>query len=229
MSTTRMASRKLEIANATARVRRPMPGLVLVLITVSLMGCASLIGGSKRPSTIYAPTTHVQPSPEWPSVRWRLALGRTFGARNADSMGIMVRPTPNEVQVYKGAQWAKSPGDMVEDAVLHALEDSGRIAEVARQGAGIGADYRLLLDVRRFESDYAGVATPKATIEVTAKLVHIKDQQLAGSRTFLQTQPANTSAVPDVVTAFEQALAAASADIAGWTLVTGESYARTHP
>jgi cholesterol transport system auxiliary component len=228
MSTTRMASRKSEIAKATARVRRPMPGLALVLIAVSLAGCTSLIGGSKQSSTIYAPSTHVQPSPEWPSVSWRLALGRTVGARNADSLSIVVRPTPNEVQVYKDAQWAKSPGDMLEDAVLHALEDSGRIAEVARQGAGLGADYRLLLDVRRFESDYAGAATPKATIEVTAKLMHIKDQQLAGSRTFLLAQPANTTAVSDVVTAFEQALAAASADIAGWTLTTGESYSRTH-
>jgi len=225
---TRMASPKPEMAKATARERRPMRGLALVLIAVSLAGCASLVGGSKRPSTIYAPTAHVQPSPEWPSVHWRLALGRTIGARNADSLSIVVRPTPNEVQVYKDAQWAKSPGDMLEDAVLHALEDSGRIADVARQGAGIGADYRLLLDMRRFESDYAGTATPQAAIEITAKLVHIRDQQLAGSRTFLQTQPANTTAVPDVVTAFEQALTAVSADIAGWTLTTGESYDRTH-
>jgi len=193
---------------------------------VLLTGCASLLGGSKQTTTVYAPDAHVQASQDWPQVRWQLALGRTSGARAADSLRIAVRPTPNELQVYKGAQWAKSPGDMLEDGVLHALEDSGRIAVVARQGSGFASDYRLLLDVRRFESDYAGNAVPAATIEVTAKLLHVKGQQPAGSRTFLQTRTAATTAVPDVVNAFEQALTAMSGDIAGWALATGERHER---
>lgn len=191
-----------------------------------LVGCTPLLGNSKHPTTIYAPAARVQPSSDWPSVRWQLSLGRAYGSRNGDSLRISVRPTPNEVQVYKGAQWAKAPGDMLEDTVLHALEDSGRIAVVARQGSGVGSDYRLLMDVRRFESDYAGATAPTATIEVTAKLLHVKDQQLAGSRTFLQSQTASTTAVPDVVAAFEQALVAISGDLAGWTLSTGEAYER---
>jgi cholesterol transport system auxiliary component len=80
--------------------------------------------------------------------------------------------------------------------------------------------------VRRFESDYAGNSVPSATIEVTAKLLHVKTQQLAGSRTFLQTQPAASTAVPEVVAAFEQALTATSREIAGWALMTGEQHAR---
>jgi cholesterol transport system auxiliary component len=115
---------------------------------------------------------------------------------------------------------------MLEEGILQTLEDSGRIATVARQGTGIGADYRLLLDVRRFEADYAGNSVPSATIEVTAKLLHVKTQQLAGSRTFLQAQPASTTAVPDVVASFEQALTATSREIAGWTLTMGEQHAR---
>lgn len=198
--------------------------VALVATLALLTGCTSLLGGSKQTTTVYAPDAHVQAGQDWPQVRWQLALGRTSGARTADSLRIAVRPSPNELQVYKDAQWAKSPGDMLEDSVLHALEDSGRIAVVARQGSGFASDYRLLLDVRRFESDYAGNAVPAATIEVTAKLLHVKDQHLAGSRTFLQTQPATTTAVPDVVNAFEQALATMSGEIAGWTLATGEQH-----
>jgi len=197
----------------------------LGMATLALLtGCTSLLGGSKQTSTVYAPDAHVQASQDWPQVRWQLALGRTSGARSADSLRIAVRPSPNELQVYKDAQWAKSPGDMLEDGVLHALEDSGRIAVVARQGSGFASDYRLLLDVRRFESDYAGNAVPAATIEVTAKLLHVKDQQQAGSRTFLQTQTAATTAVPDVVNAFEQALTVVSGQIAGWALAKGEQH-----
>lgn len=204
--------------------------VALGVATLALLtGCASLlgVGGNKQTTTVYAPDAHVQASQDWPQVRWQLSLGRASGARSADSLRIAVRPTPNELQVYKDAQWAKSPGDMLEDGVLHALEDSGRIAVVARQGTGFASDYRLQLDVRRFESDYAGAALPAATIEVTAKLLHVKDQQLAGSRTFLQTRTAATTAVPDVVNAFEQALTTVSGEIAGWTLATGEQHERS--
>lgn len=198
-----------------------------LLVPMLLSGCTSLLGGSRHPTSIYAPEVHRIDAQRWPQVHWQLAMGRTTGARTADSLRILVRPAPNEVQVYKDAQWAKSPGDMLEDGVLHALEDSGRIAVVARQGSGFAADYRLMLDVRRFESDYAGGAVPSATIEVTAKLLHVKDQQLAGSRTFLQTQPAATTAVADVVAAFDQALTAMTGELAGWTLATGEQHERS--
>jgi len=208
-----------------ARAMRAGAWLATLAAMVLLAGCTRLLAGrSQDPPTIYAPDVHVQAAQAWPQVRWALAIGHASGARTADSLRIAVRPTPSELQIYKGAQWAKSPGDMIEEGVLHALEDSGRIASVGRQGSGVAYDYRLLLDVRRFESEYAGGATPTATIEITAKLLHVKDQQLAGSRTFLQTQAASTPAVPDVVAAFEQALTSVSGELAGWSLTTGEQH-----
>lgn len=213
-----MGNRQPGMASMQSRLRAS----TLMAMALLLAGCSPLLGGSRQPVTIYAPQARVQAAPDWPSVRWRLGLGRTYVARNADGLRIVVRPTPNELQVYKGAQWVMPPSDLVEETVLHALEDSGRIAVVTRQGSGAGSDYRLLMDVRRFESDYAGAEVPSATIEVTAKLLHVGDQQLAGSRTFVRTHPAASTAIPDVVVAFEQALVDIGGDIAGWTLRTGE-------
>lgn len=213
-------------SNARAFASRFAACLGMVL----LAGCSILGPKPKDAATIYAPDPRVQADPGWPTVRWQLALGRPQAARNIDSQRIFVRPTANELQVYKGAQWAKPPGDMLEDALLRALEDSGRIPAVGRQGSGIGADYRLLLDLRRFESDYtsnAGGGAPAATIEVSAKLLHVKSQQVVAARTFLQAQPAAGTAVPEVVAAFEQALAIISRDLAGWTLATGSGYDAT--
>jgi len=227
MKTTETETQRCQHASAggMAKMALARGWLAVSIIALLLAGCSSFLGGSKTPTTIYAPVTRAEASRDWPTVRWSLALGRSYGGRGADGLRIAVRPTPNELQVYKGAQWSRPPSEMLEEGVLQTLEDSGRIATVARQGSGIGADYRLLLDVRRFESDYAGNAVPSAIIEVTAKLLHVKTQQLAGSRTFLQTQPAASTAVPDVVAAFEQALTATSREIAGWTLVTGEQHA----
>ena len=36
---------------------------------------------------------------------------------------IVVRPTPQEMQVYKGASWAQRPGEMVERSLLRLLDD----------------------------------------------------------------------------------------------------------
>ena len=193
----------------------------------ALGGCSILGGKQKEPTTLYAPDPRVQADPSWPSVDWQLSISNPEAARMVDSLRIAVRPSPEEVQVYKGASWAKMPTDMVEDAVLRALEDSGKIPAVARQGSGIAADYKLVMDLRRFESDYSGSATPNAVIELNVKLLHSAGgQDVVASRTFVQSVPAASTAVADVVDAFNRGLGQVAHDVAGWTLVSGDAHQR---
>ena len=193
----------------------------------ALGGCSILGGKQKEPTTLYAPDPRVQADPSWPSVDWQLSISNPEAARMVDSLRIAVRPSPEEVQVYKGASWAKMPTDMVEDAVLRALEDSGKIPAVARQGSGIAADYKLVMDLRRFESDYSGGATPNAVIELNVKLLHSAGgQDVVASRTFVQSVPAASTAVADVVDAFNRGLGQVAHDVAGWTLVSGDQHQR---
>lgn len=195
-----------------------------IVVMVLLAGCSIL--GSKTSATIYAPEPRVASDPSWPSVKWQLALAHPDAARMVDTLRIAVRPTPGELQVYKGASWAKTPSEQIEDTVLRALEDSQKIPAVARQGSGIAADYTLLTEVRRYEADYAGNPVPAATIEVNAKLLRATDQDIVGSQTFLQAIPATGADTAAVAQAFGTALGAISHDIAGWTLTIGN--AREH-
>lgn len=192
-----------------------------------LAGCSLLRPDPEDRATIYAPDPRVAAAADWPGVDWQLALSGTTAAHMIDSLRIAVRPEPNEMQVYAGAQWAKPPSQMIEDALLRTLEDSGRIPAVARRGAGIGADYRLVLDLRRFESDYGRGGTPAATIELNAKLLHAPDQRVVAAHTFLQAQPAASTELDDVVRAFETALQAVTGELAGWVLRTGEQHEQT--
>ena len=125
----------------------------------------------------------------------QLAAGAGQAQRRApvDSPRINVRPTPSQLEIYKGASWAQPATDMIEDTLLRGFEDSGRIRGVARSTAGIRADYKLSTDVRRFESDYRGQATPTVVIEVNAKLIHVADQRVVADRTFRRR---SRSAVP---------------------------------
>jgi cholesterol transport system auxiliary component len=198
--------------------------LATLLIAGALLGGCSILGGNKTPSTIYAPDPRVQADPSWPAVDWQLTLSPPTAGRMVDSQRIAVRPTPGELQVYKGAVWAKSPSEQVTDTVLHALEDSGKIPAVARQGSGITADYKLVMDLRRFEADYAGATVPKATIEVSAKLLHASDQDIVASHVFLQAVPAAGTDVAAVTQAFDQALGMIGRDMGGWILSSGNAH-----
>jgi cholesterol transport system auxiliary component len=91
---------------------------------------------------------------------------------------------------------------------------------VARSGAGVNGDYRLLIDVRRFEADYAGGSVPQATIELSVKLMRPEAADVLASRTFLEAEPAAGTAVPQVVDAFDRAMARIDAQVVGWTLAT---------
>src|SRR4051812_12455467 len=106
----------------------PLAGLSLAF----LLGGCSVLGGSKAPSTIYAPEPAVASDPSWPNANWQLAIAHPDAARMTDTLRIAVRPTPGELEVYKGASWAKTPSDQLQDTILRTLEDSHHIAAVAR-------------------------------------------------------------------------------------------------
>lgn len=199
--------------------------IALAALLATLAGCSSLLGPKDTP-TIFAPEIAATADPAWPSVTWPLGTVRPTSARILDGTRIAVSPVPGELQVYKSAMWARTPPEMLEETVLRMLEDSGKIPAVARQGSGIGADYRLVMDIRHFEADYAGGSTPSAVIEVNAKLLHVSDQSVAGSRTFRQVQPAGGIEVGRVAEAFGLAIGTVSREVAGWTLATGNQHQR---
>jgi len=208
-----------------------MKTLRFVLATCLLLflsGCALLGGGGNdKRSTIYVLDPRVEAAPDWPAVDWQLTVAPAGASRMTDSLRIMVRPTPHEMQVYSGAAWGKMPTDMVEDALLRTLEDSGRIGAVARQGSGVAADYKLVLDLRRFDASYDGRPVPSANIELSAKLLHASQQHVVASRTFARSIPATGTSVPEVVGAFDRALHGVTAELAGWVLSNGNGHA-TH-
>ncbi|WP_411834146.1 ABC-type transport auxiliary lipoprotein family protein [Pseudoxanthomonas mexicana] len=196
--------------------------ILLPLSLLALAGCSLLGSGQRDPVTLYSPQVRVPADPAWPTVDWSLVVAKPNATRVVDSPRIAVRPVPGELQVYQGAAWAQPSTDLVLDAILRALEDSGRIHAVASSEAGIRADYRLVTDIRRFEADYDGGAQPSVVIEINAKLVHYRDQRVVASRTFLRSDAVGGTDVARVAATFERTLAAITGDIAGWTLASGQ-------
>ncbi len=205
------------------RLRSLLPALLLAL---PLAGCLGLDAGPRASPTIYAPPLRASPDPAWPTVAWSLSIAPPEAPRMLDLPRIAVIPEAGELQVYKGALWADTPTQMLEDSVLYTLEDSGRITAVARQGSGINADYRLGLDIRHFEADFSAGRPPTAVVEVQARLMHLPEQQVVGSQAFRQTVPAAGDGAAQAADALGQALRATSRAIAGWALATGQAHQR---
>ncbi len=183
-----------------------------------LAGCGSL-GGPEVKVQVYSPETIVQPDPAWPQADWSLTVGTHAANQMLDSVKIAVRPTPNELQTYKGAAWADTAPELLQTSVVEAFEDSGRIASVSRFGGGGRGDVGLMLEVRAFETDYRSGA-PEAVIELQARLVDFRGDGVATKR-FRQAVPGTTADVPAMVDAFGGAMSAISRDVVGWTLAEG--------
>lgn len=200
------------------------PLRLILLASLPLLAACSLLGGGKPGRiTVYAPPPQAAPGTDWPQVSWQLGIAKPSAPRMIDSPRIAVRPQPQELQVYRDVLWSMPATDMLESSVLAVLEDSGRVPGVARLTSGVHSDYRLVMDIRRFEADYAGKAVPDATIEVNAKLLHSQSQRVAATQTFVQRHPASGTATDAVVPAFAQALGRISQDIAGWSLISGQA------
>jgi len=190
-------------------------GLALACLWVG--GCA-LVGGEKEPVSIYAPVPEVAADPAWPTVDWQLAVAKPHVSGMLESRRIAVRPVPGELQVYQGAMWASEPAEQLRDAVLRTLEESGKTGAAARLESGIAADYRLEMDVRRYEADYGGASIPAALVEVHARLLRNIGREVVAEQTFREATPADGTDTSRVAQAFGTSLAAVAHDIAGWTL-----------
>ena len=192
----------------------------LLLATASLAGCGIL--PKQETLALYRPDPTVATDAAWPQVRWQLQIARPYADDMHDSARILVRPQAGELQVYKGAAWTQPAPDLVLDTLMRAFADSGRFAGLARRGEGVSAQYELLLDLRRFESDYGDGATPDIRVEIGARLVHNADNRVVATRVFDATTPADGTDVARINRAFGHSLGDIAAQLIGWTLSEGQ-------
>ncbi len=206
---------------ATISLRKIVVLSAVLAFGAMLAGCSIL--PEQKTIALYAPQPRIAADPAWPQVDWQLQIPRPHADAALDSERIVVRPQPGELQVYKGAAWSQPAPDLVHDVLFRAFADSGRLRGVARRGEGVNATYELLLDLRRFESDYSGAAAPTVRIEIGARLVHNADNRVVAAQVFEAAVPADGIDVATINRAFERGLGDATAQLIGWTLSEGSN------
>ena len=106
--------------------------LIAAALLATLAGCSSLLGPKETPS-IFAPELATTADPAWPSADWALGTVRPTSARILDGTRIAVSPVPGELQVYKGAMWARTPPAL--SSVINRSQNTSRCTD--RQAAAM--------------------------------------------------------------------------------------------
>lgn len=183
----------------------------LPLLVLLLSACA--LGGGDRQYRLIAPevAVDIQASERAGTV---LAVARPQADRTRDSSRILVR-RGRGLLPWTGAVWVDRAPDLVQGLLVETLD--GRLATVARLGS-VAADYRLDLELRRFELvEKAGEL--RAELVLAARLLDASGALLATTSISEQDHLAVGGTLDAAVAAMEDSLTAGFARLAEWLSV----------
>ena len=177
------------------------------LLHLLLVGCAG------SPQTHYytlvdrAQGDRVSPA----KVEYAVAVGPVFVPDVVDRPHFVVHLPGNEVRIVEQARWAEPLRDGIARAVAanlaHSL-DTGRVSSRAQSGMG-EADYRVLMDVQRFDS----MPGEAAVLEVMWTVRREKNGELRTGNARIR-EPIPGSSYQELVAAHARALDTVSGKIA---------------
>ena len=191
-----------------------------------LAGAAPLIagcGGIQLLPTPMQPQLYVlRPEivlPAGASVSWRLSVGTPDASASLDTERIALSRSATTMDYFANAAWTDRLPAIVQRLLIQSFDASGRIVAVDRDTTGIENDYVLETEIRDFEARYADPdAPPQILILIQAKLARMPQREIIASLNVRQQAQAVDNMLDPIVLAFNQATAAAIAQIANWTL-----------
>ncbi len=183
-----------------------------------LAGCGSLLPRPKEPPPLYVLAPMMPEPMRGARVKWQLAVALPNAQASLNTPRIALSMTPTMLDYYADAAWTDRLPLLVQDLLIESFEHSGKITGVARDTAGIAANYRLDTEMRQFEARYDQPdAAPRVVVRLDAKLAALPERNIVGSLSVMQEAQAEKNDLKSVVMAFNQASGAALQEIVNWT------------
>jgi cholesterol transport system auxiliary component len=193
-------------------------GLALTF-SVGLAGCITLFP-KVAPEQLYRFDAQVQPIQ---------SSGRNFAVRTGipefppGASGDRIMTVDGDQVAYiAGGRWVSPANQLFEEAVGHGFDAPGSPARLIGPAQG-KAEYRLKLDVNRFEVRYTSgpTAPPTIVVVVRATLDRQSDLSLVATKEFEADIPAADNRVGPIVEAFNGATTKVVGDLVAWVDQTG--------
>ena len=182
------------------------------LLVAGLTGCSVLGGGDKALATFDLAAPAGVKSTR--SVSAQVLIPEPVALKALDTERIVVRPSPNEISYYPGAQWSDRLPRLVQNRLVQTFENSGRV-RAGTPGQGLSIDYQVVSDLRAFNYDVAG---KQAHVEISVKLMNDHDGKVVATQVFSGTGPVTSDDAGGVTTALDQVLEAQMQAIVAWTV-----------
>ena len=185
---------------------------------LALAGCGDLIGPTEAPR-LYVLKPALPKAAQGAKADWALSIALPDATAGLDSQRIAILRPPAGMDYFADAAWPDRLSVLVQNALLQAFEDCGRIDAVAPDSDGTHADYILATDLRDFEARYDQPdGVPVAVVRIGTRLVGAVKRKIAGRFEAAEEVPATQNSVDAAVAALDEALARALVKIVAWAL-----------
>ena len=185
---------------------------------LALAGCGDLIGPPEA-LQLYVLKPAVPKASQGAKADWALSIALPDATAGLDSQRIAIMRPPASMDYYANAAWPDRLSVLVQNALLQAFEDCGRIDAVAPDSDGTHADYILATDLRDFEARYDQPdGVPVAVVRIGARLVGAVKRNIAGRFDAAEEVPATQNSIEAAVAALDEALARALVKIVAWAM-----------
>lgn len=220
-----------------SRVRRraPVAALLAVVVAVLQAGCTSNLLESNIPAPEryrLGTASPSSPAPAASPVALELALTvarpRASSALNTDRIAVV--PAANRFEYYSDVRWAEAAPQMVQQALVAALEASGRFDGVFAAPARSPSELLVDVELRHFESLAAAADEPPAAhVQLQVSLVDSRRATRVTSFVSEARVTATQNRRTAIVAAFEQAHAQVVADVVARIGEAAATLAAPHP
>jgi cholesterol transport system auxiliary component len=186
----------------------------LVLLALTLSGCALLGGGTPQLDTYELTAPKPKEGPRRHGVQ--VLIAEPSALKAFDGQNIVIRPATGVIQYLAGAQWADRLPVVVQARLTDTFQKSGRFGGVGTPGEGLAIDYQVIADIRAFEVrvGQGGVAH----IELFVRVLNDRNGVVKASKTFVAEARMGGGRGNDAyVAALDAAFGQAAVEIVNWS------------
>jgi cholesterol transport system auxiliary component len=195
----------------------PLRGLALAILAVSLAGCASMFTTTPRP--LYRLAAPGDFPPVTRQVAAQLTIAVPYAPAAIDTSRIAMSRSPVSLDYLADGDWTDRAPSLVRTALIEAFENSKAIAAVGPDSLDLRADFVLQGDLRHFEAVYdSATGAPAAWVALAVKLVKVPEHTILAETLLSAREPASANATPQIVLAFNGAMASVAKQAVAWTL-----------
>lgn len=209
------------LAGGGAGRRRLLRALAALPVAALAPGCSLPVPGQGPPPELFRLTPKSTFREDLPTVDWQLVLETPVADAGLDTTRIALQRAPTQIEFYARSGWADRAPVMIQTLMVESFENSGKIVSIGRESIGLRADFILKSELRELQAVYVNGGPPEAWVAIAAKLVQMPRRAIVASQSFDARVPAVADSLPQIITAFDEAVGKVLRRLVAWTLIEG--------